>query len=112
MSPSLSQPAPEAAKNPTRQQLDELDALLQRMLDLPVNKLEIAEADRTETPPPVSYRAEEAGASAAQEAPAPKIDFQALKQHLASQPAAAEDGATDANWVPLSSTWQPSALTW
>ncbi|HEY7310962.1 MAG TPA: hypothetical protein VH643_16480 [Gemmataceae bacterium] len=44
--------------NPTRQQLDELDALLKRMLELPVNQLE--EADRTqaeseevaEEPPP------------------------------------------------------------
>jgi hypothetical protein len=112
MSMSLSQPSSGTATNPTRQQLDELDALLQRMLDLPVNKLENLEADRAETSPPVSYTADEAGASAARETPAPKIDFQALKQHLASQPAAAEGEANDDNWVPLSSTWQPSALTW
>ena len=44
--------------NPTRQQLDELDALLQRMLELPVNKLddteqEAAEEPTDEPPPPV-----------------------------------------------------------
>ena len=44
--------------NPTRQQLDELDSLLQRMLELPVNKLEdmeqkAAEEPADEPPPPV-----------------------------------------------------------
>ncbi|MHB1422369.1 MAG: hypothetical protein ACYC3I_04065 [Gemmataceae bacterium] len=34
--------------NPTRQQLDELDALLQRMLELPVNKLDEEEQAETE----------------------------------------------------------------
>src|SRR6185437_3747726 len=34
--------------NPTRQQLDELDALLQRMLELPVNKLEETEPEAVE----------------------------------------------------------------
>jgi uncharacterized coiled-coil protein SlyX len=43
--------------NPTRQQLDELDALLQRMLELPVNKVEDAQPSEAEdqaeeTPPP------------------------------------------------------------
>src|SRR5262245_15842262 len=41
MSPS----SPPAAGNPMRQQLDELDALLQRMLTLPVNQLDDAPAD-------------------------------------------------------------------
>ena len=36
--------------NPTRQQLDELDALLQRMLSLPLNQLD---ADLSAPPPPV-----------------------------------------------------------
>jgi hypothetical protein len=51
-----------ASVHPTRQQLDELDALLQRMLDLPVNQVDEAEAaDQAETPvpefrPPVSYK--------------------------------------------------------
>jgi hypothetical protein len=35
--------------NPTRQQLDELDALLKRMLELPVNQLEEAEQATAET---------------------------------------------------------------
>src|SRR5262245_58012202 len=37
----------------TRQQLDELDALLKRMLDLPVNKSEPEEDDAPVVPPPV-----------------------------------------------------------
>jgi hypothetical protein len=55
--------------NPTRQQLDELDALLQRMLELPVAQLDVAEPTETESaieeppaielktvrPAPVSY---------------------------------------------------------
>jgi hypothetical protein len=43
--------------SPTRQQLDELDALLKRMLDLPVNQLEESEvteeAEEPPAPPPV-----------------------------------------------------------
>ncbi len=43
--------------SPTRQQLDELDALLKRMLDLPVNQLEdgdvTEEAEEPPAPPPV-----------------------------------------------------------
>jgi hypothetical protein len=60
-------PRASAPVHPTRQQLDELDALLQRMLDLPVNQVD-EEADGApagETParpvpqPPVSYRVPE-----------------------------------------------------
>src|SRR5579871_5284982 len=40
--------------NPTRQQLDELDALLQRMLELPVAKVESPESADTEETPPVA----------------------------------------------------------
>ncbi len=133
MSISLSQRSAATPASPTRQQLDELDALLQRMLDLPVNKLEIPDtepASRSVTPP-VSYTApdvtEDEGAD---EVAPPKIDFQALKQRLAAQmdlvnnleahaaaapPAPESAPATapgDDNWVPLSSTWQPSSLTW
>jgi hypothetical protein len=118
MSISLSQPSSETPANPTRQQLDELDALLKRMLDLPVNKLDDADAGRAAPPPPVSYTAaDEAEPPSADEPPAPKIDFQALKERLAAEqelanaPEADADGGND-NWVPLSSTWQPSALTW
>ena len=42
-----------SAANPTRQQLDELDALLQRMLSLPVNQLD---GDLSAPPPPLPVR--------------------------------------------------------
>jgi hypothetical protein len=51
-----------APVHPTRQQLDELDALLQRMLDLPVNQIdegarpEEAEPAAPEYRRPVSYK--------------------------------------------------------
>jgi hypothetical protein len=49
--------------NPTRQQLDELDALLQRMLELPVHPLEKSEQAKTEEPaeappPPAAIQGE------------------------------------------------------
>src|SRR5579883_1698020 len=59
MSTSLSPRS--APVHPTRQQLDELDALLQRMLDLPVNQVdEPAEPEESRPParaarPPVPY---------------------------------------------------------
>ena len=46
MPTSISTRTPESL-NPTRQQLDELDALLKRMLELPVNQVD--EKDETET---------------------------------------------------------------
>jgi hypothetical protein len=47
----MSTPAtPRSSGNPTREQLDDLDALLQRMLDLPVNRLE-EEAGENVVPP-------------------------------------------------------------
>ncbi len=112
MSISLSQRPSGTSANPTRQQLDELDALLQRMMDLPVNK-----PDADGPTPPVSYTTPDEMDGPADELPAPKIDFQALKQRLAAQadrqaPAPPTAPADDANWVPLSSTWQPSSLTW
>ena len=119
MSMSLSQPSSGTATNAARQQLDELDALLQRMLELPVNRLENLGGDQAEQPSPLSYTADEGGSSASVEVPAAKIDFQALKQQLAAEgdpasavPAASGGAEKDDNWVPLSSTWQPSALTW
>lgn len=95
---------------PTRQQLDELDALLQRMLALPVNQLEEqppAEAE-PETPPaaeaapprsagpPVSYVVVET-------AQPPKMPDET------PAPTAEDDGG---DWVPLRSSWQPSDQTW
>jgi hypothetical protein len=95
MSISVSPRSSGTAANATRQQLDELDALLQRMLDLPVNKLDAPEAS------PVAYAVTEAVAAPDVAVPppiAPASDAQAK--------------ASDESWVPLSSTWQPSAMTW
>jgi hypothetical protein len=130
MSISLSPRSPGTPANPTRQQLDELDALLQRMLDLPVNKLDKRDADRPEAAP-VSYAATDARAGPAEGSAAPTIDGQAPKGQeeaprdggnpvsapVAASPPATVAGKTEAgqdeeSWVPLSSTWQPSALTW
>jgi hypothetical protein len=89
----MSSPPPRPA-HPTRQQLDELDALLRRMLEpdsepaLPVEELP--------APPPgpaVSYRVIQPAA----EAP--------------TDPAA-EAKPGEEQWVPLRSTWQPSPHTW
>jgi hypothetical protein len=96
MSISLSPRSSGTAANATRQQLDELDALLQRMLDLPVNKLDANSAE----PPAVAYAATEI-AAAPVVAPPP-----------ATAPSETPAKAEAESWVPLSSTWQPSALTW
>jgi hypothetical protein len=50
MSTSVSRRSPSAV-HPTRQQLDDLDALLKRMLDLPVNRLEDETDDEAGAPP-------------------------------------------------------------
>lgn len=63
--------------NPTRQQLDELDALLQRMLDLPVQPPEKSEQAKLEEPveepepPPPPAKAEEEKRQEEKEAPVP-----------------------------------------
>jgi hypothetical protein len=44
--------SPPAGRNPVRQQLDELDALLQRMLALPVNRLDGTPAEAEPRTPP------------------------------------------------------------
>jgi hypothetical protein len=60
--------------NPTRQQLDELDALLQRMLELPVHPLEKPEQAKAEEPaeepPPPPRKTESAKRKAEKEAAA------------------------------------------
>ena len=120
MSTSLSPRSSGSSGHPTRQQLDELDALLQRMLALPVNQAgdevaaEINTLSRTAAtrPEPVSYRTPdhadaqtpaEQHAEAAS-APAPRLD----DAHVDS--ASADDDPD--GWVPLSSTWKPSPHTW
>src|SRR5271154_1577948 len=42
--------------HPTRQQLEELDALLQRMLELPVNQVEETQAEPPVEPAPMTVR--------------------------------------------------------
>ena len=96
MSISLSPRSSGPAASATRQQLDELDALLQRMLDLPVNKLDAGAAE----PPAVAYATTEIAAAPVVAAPPPAAPER-------ETPAKAEE-----SWVPLSSTWQPSELTW
>jgi hypothetical protein len=108
--------------HPTRQQLDELDALLQRMLALPVNQADDLTAElnapskttAARRPEPVSYQTVEYSADTQTAAEnegavatpiAPRLD----DAHLSS-PGEAKEG--DDNWVPLSSTWKPSPHTW
>ena len=125
-----------ATGHPTRQQLDELDALLKRMLDLPVNRLE-DEADDAPAPadaappPPVSapepMRGPHRPTVARQPAEPPAVNYSTaeeeeadLKPRVVSDDSQAKDPAAPPNpaagrsedWVPLSSTWQPSARTW
>jgi hypothetical protein len=95
----------------TRQQLDELDALLQRMLELPVQSGEApgratANEPRSKEAPaedPIRPRQvrQEPPPAAAQEQPGPT-----------APPAPERSGRTSEEWVPLRSTWQPSAQTW
>jgi hypothetical protein len=119
-----------ASVHPTRQQLDELDALLQRMLDLPVNQVDEsaaaaeAEAQVPEFRAPVSYKVPIAEAPPlleprvvpAEEPPKPSFAPPPIIQaprHVPPTPLAPvmrEPGPDD--WVRLASTWQPSAQTW
>jgi hypothetical protein len=118
MSTSLSPRSPGPSEHPTRQQLDELDALLQRMLALPVNQAGddvTAEIDAPRPAPaprqgPVSYRTPDysederpAGDEQAVPAAPPRLDA----AHVTEDAEANAD-----NWVPLSSTWKPSPHTW
>jgi hypothetical protein len=113
--PSSAKPA--AEMHPTRQQLDELDALLRRMLDLPVQPADAAPSaatppepepalpaeahkprEKSPTGPPVSYVViETAGPSTPEPAAAPQ----------APRPEAEPEG-----WIPFRSSWQPSPQTW
>jgi hypothetical protein len=91
----MSSPPPPRPAHPTRQQLDELDALLQRMLE-PDSAPE-PPVEGPPAPPPgpaVSYRIIQPAA----EAPA--------------APAADTPKPGEEQWVPLRSTWQPSPHTW
>jgi hypothetical protein len=130
--------APTARKTPagqnTRQQLDELDALLQKMLALPVNPLD-AGADEEPEPEPEPVIEERRAESTVlprrislrpvpqpPQTPEPAQDpAPALSPRLV-QPNAAipvrevnptpEEEPTSEDWVPLRGDWQPSAQTW
>ncbi len=109
-----------AQLHPTRQQLDELDALLQRMLDLPVNKLEEEEpAEEAETPAP-EFRAPVSYSVPIAEPP-PRLEPRVVpvaETPVSPPPAPAEMPPPEArepgpdDWVRLASTWQPSPRTW
>jgi hypothetical protein len=76
--------------NPTRQQLDELDALLQRMLDLPVHPLDEAEQAEDEEPaeeepPPVMNHLEQPP-SADRPSPNPLLDAPVAHPQPATRP--------------------------
>ncbi|HEY7153597.1 MAG TPA: hypothetical protein VH575_06540 [Gemmataceae bacterium] len=117
--------------NPTRQQLDELDALLQRMLELPVNQTEekneaeAEEADEMPPPPvvrptatkPPPYTVVETASPRPLPAAsgfAPRPSPETVAEERPQPPIAdADTPASEAEmWVPLRSTWQPSAQTW
>jgi hypothetical protein len=74
-----------------RQQLDDLEALLQRMLDLPSRAPPTPEEPRSR--PPVR-----------EEEPPPSP--------VPPEPPQSSDPAEEDLWVPLSQSWQPSAHTW
>jgi hypothetical protein len=113
--------------HPTRQQLDELDALLQRMLELPVNQVEEDQGpapvpaapvkEPRPTLPPVSYSDGTTDAP-----PPPAVKGPSLEQRIVPPTAAHEEppavveterqGGEGENWVPFKSSWEPSSLTW
>ena len=100
MSTSLSPRSAPTTVHPTRQQLDELDALLQRMLELPVSAAE-----------------EDAAAVRKPETESDRLEPRVLTMPARNEAndATAGDSETDENgeaWVPLRSSWQPSAQTW
>jgi hypothetical protein len=123
--------------HPTRQQLDELDALLQRMLDLPVNHLEDAQpppAEEPAAPEPASKGAEEPVEKPAEPDAKPPllavfpaslvdrgppvaytvVETTDPRPESAREPAAAPEakGEGPGDWIPLKSSWRPSAQTW
>jgi hypothetical protein len=134
MATSLSQ---QPASNPARQQLDELDALLQRMLDLPVQydeqpaaeeppasshteqelesePVETEQAEPIRVPrPPVSYTVSEmisAPLSTGQQQSS-ATDSEEQREKPRSTPTN-EQSSEDETWVPFRSSWQPSPQTW
>jgi hypothetical protein len=113
MSTSLSPRSSGSSSHPTRQQLDELDALLQRMLALPVNQAGdevIAEIDAPLQAAPVTKGQGDKGTRGqGEEMPSSSV---VLPRFDEAHVAATEDESGADAWVPLSSTWKPSPHTW
>jgi hypothetical protein len=116
---------PSRSGSPIRQQLDDLDALLERMLDLPGRR----DAARKEVPaggspgPEPREQAEDpgdpsepAGQPPAPQTPSSMVERPAEPLHPArpDPPAVGEGKDEDEQWVPLrpQQGWQPSAHTW
>src|SRR5450755_2015391 len=100
----MATPRTTASIHPTRQQLDELDALLQRMLELPVN----AGAEEAPAQPPVP--APEGAGDRPESTRVIRTDGGVPRgENAGLDSTGAEDGEA---WVPLRSSWQPSAQTW
>jgi hypothetical protein len=122
MSASLSTRSRATAAHPTRQQLDELDALLKRMLELPVNQIdeelaaarEAARPPRPPAPPLPTPGPVSEGDRAAPPGPANGPDFapRVVSGPDTTEPGPAVAGTDEGGWVPLRSNWRPSSQTW
>ncbi len=94
--------------HPTRKQLDELDELLQRMLDLPVNRVE----DRTGKPVPAAAASEETPAPVArplQSGPRPEQPGAAEQIEPAARKPPAEPDQPEAKKAPPEEARTPAA---
>jgi hypothetical protein len=90
----------------TREQLDELDDLLERMLGLPVKP----EPGASEPEPP---RVEKQALPPREPRPGPTPALEKEPAPVVREDRPAQgDEQQDDNWVPLRSTWQPSPQTW
>jgi hypothetical protein len=109
----MSKPQPSGDVHPTRQQLDELDALLRRMLDLPVSPPEEARGPHTEetpTQPPEAPKLRESASP-----PVSYVVVQTAQKEQPEESSAAGPADTKGeaeSWIPFRSSWQPSAQTW
>jgi hypothetical protein len=131
---SNSPPPQPGSSQPTRQQLDDLDALLQRMLELPVNQLDEATpagaAPAGPKPTAASPPAQTAGGAVLPEGLRPPVHCVVVETvgHGPTQDPPQQPGRPElrvvapdelrtapdeaADWVPLRSAWRPSAQTW
>jgi hypothetical protein len=115
-----SPPRPSADLQPTRQQLDDLDALLRRMLDLPVNST--TTTVEAPVPQPLVPPSEEGHPIRESSAPAPPVSYVVVEttskdapEPETATPAAPTSAAAPVEgegWIPFRSSWQPSPQTW